>query len=569
VITSVYLLQEFCKGRSPEAAINSIEEAVKELRALPDSDLFQICHIISGKKTRRTNLLSPSKFKPLILEENKNLLASPNEHNFSDSLYYLEQYIVKDQKKHKSNEVAKPVLCVFTDNPDADLVFDAVRFRYGEDCLLSKIILVYHHSEAPTEGIFDKQIEQQDFCSDVENIIRDRSSEEAGFTEVKRNTPEMYGEFDGPYTFDSNSEPLGGAGEKVVFNVAQGRKRLALGLYTTQRQDDQNNSQSSKLIGSKREERIKRLKAIIEIRKQIEKKYSKERTNPICWPLDIIDDCNDDKLHSELKTLQKQLEPKYKLHKLPKKKILGVIMPLIPDNFYFKKQSKNVPKKLQFMLNPEHRKTHADPDLASRWQKHSTLMSRWTMCGNLVRAISLFDAEGLRHTDLSAKNVLVDKEDIYIIDIDSCHPADRLDRAAVRGTKQFMAPELILRKELVPTVDSDRFALAKLIYGVLMIDESDVEGAPSSQLYDGTNLKPDHHDLLRFGRGGKTIYKMFDKAFIKGWDKPDKRPSAREWGKVFNSKAEQNKFNLTWMVRRDSQADERQRLKTGTSKKLP
>ena len=215
MITPVYLLQEFCKGRSPEAAVNSIEEIGKALKASSGSDSFEICHIISGKETKRTNLISPAKFKPLTLEKNKGSLALPDEHNFSISLTNLEQYIVQDQKKHKSNEVAKPVLCVFTDNPDKHLVIYALR-PLVKDCLLSKIILVYDQSEpSSTEGIFDEQIDQQSFCNSVEDIIRDCSSREAGFTESTRSSLELDSASGKSYTFDPNSEPLGKAGEKV------------------------------------------------------------------------------------------------------------------------------------------------------------------------------------------------------------------------------------------------------------------------------------------------------------------------------------------------------------------
>src|SRR5690348_2169820 len=87
----------------------------------------------------------------------------------------------------------------------------------------------------------------------------------------------------------------------------------------------------------------------------------------------------------------------------------------------------------------------------------------------LARAVWRMASYGLCHADLSEKNLMVDPFDgrLTIIDCDSIVVPGEMP-AEVLGTWEYMAPELVTGKVTAPTIETDRHALAVLLYRWLL-----------------------------------------------------------------------------------------------------
>jgi DNA-binding helix-hairpin-helix protein with protein kinase domain len=87
----------------------------------------------------------------------------------------------------------------------------------------------------------------------------------------------------------------------------------------------------------------------------------------------------------------------------------------------------------------------------------------------LTRAVWRMARNGLCHSDLSDKNLMVDPFDgrLTIIDCDSIVVPGEMP-AEVLGTWEYMAPELVSGKVAAPTIETDRHALAVLLYRWLL-----------------------------------------------------------------------------------------------------
>ena len=111
----------------------------------------------------------------------------------------------------------------------------------------------------------------------------------------------------------------------------------------------------------------------------------------------------------------------------------------------------------------------------------------------LTRAAWRMASYGLCHADLSDKNLMVDPFDgrLTIIDCDSIVVPGVLP-AEVLGTWEYMAPELVSGKATAPTVETDRHALAVLLYRWLLFRHPLIGPKIHS-------LDPQVDDKLRFG----------------------------------------------------------------------
>jgi len=174
----------------------------------------------------------------------------------------------------------------------------------------------------------------------------------------------------------------------------------------------------------------------------------------------------------------------------------------------------------------------------------------------------------LAHSDLSYKNVLVSpiQGQATIIDIDGLvvpgkYPPD------VVGTPDFIAPEVVASshlskhdpKRILPSIRTDRHALAVLIYNYLLLRHP----LRGDKVYD---LNPQKDEILAMGEKalfiehptnkanyvdakkaraselpwqdthklpytltGSYLTELFNRAFIEGLHDPSKRPTADEW----------------------------------------
>jgi len=533
MITPIYLLQEFTSGSSCDDYDLSVKQIGEKLNVISsrgnDAPSFLISHIISGKKVKRIGLKAPAAFKRLLVDDHQHLLADQAQHDFDSALAKLEKFIGEDQKKHKENRLAKPVLCVFTDRPDVYLAVDAIQFTVGEDCLLSKIILVHTKGhKSTTHGLFDEQCDVEKvhtdgniaarFCGVDSDLLQNEDLVEIESTENE------------VFSFDPDSKK-DEAGEKLVFLTVN--KRHAIGLYKDHTTDKEGHT---KKVTINRADRLKRLNNVISEGEEA-KENAPEIAESICWPVGIIDEKKTRNLESshwsperiKLKDNAKLINP-----------LLGVIMPAIPEEFIFQRKiGEPACVELRYLIG----RNRCEKFTGKKWLLNKTALN---ICKNLAVAVDQIHTAGLRHTDLSWRNVLADHNTgkVYIIDVDSCHAASMQKRSAVLGTHGFLAPELARRKIAIPTVESDLFALAKLNYGTLMFDgknEPDGYGAWSSRFFLGTpdsegNLcKPGEMDEERFGRLGGVLEELFVRAFKDGWDDPDKRPTAGLWAEALAS----------------------------------
>ena len=173
--------------------------------------------------------------------------------------------------------------------------------------------------------------------------------------------------------------------------------------------------------------------------------------------------------------------------------------------------------------------------------------------GRIACAIKLTSAAnrlatmGLCYPDFSGKNIMVDAFEgrAVLIDCDSLTVPGRLS-AVVEGTRTFRAPELVTRKVTIPSVASDRHALASILYHWLLLWDP----LRGEKIFDPD---PTQDDLLRYGekalyiehpsdpsnRASKQVFKasmlgpelekLFRRAFVDGLYTPNARPQPFQW----------------------------------------
>lgn len=158
--------------------------------------------------------------------------------------------------------------------------------------------------------------------------------------------------------------------------------------------------------------------------------------------------------------------------------------------------------------------------------------------------------------DLNPENILVNPNDgmVTLVDTDSYHISDssRTYRCGV-GMPEFVAPELQgihFPSAPLPTFtpESDRFALAVLIFALLMngahpfsckvISGSSSKFQPIDNMQNGKcaffpDSRSSNMDIPRYAPDLSSlpdnIQKLFRRAFIAGHSTPSLRPSAEEW----------------------------------------
>ena len=92
-----------------------------------------------------------------------------------------------------------------------------------------------------------------------------------------------------------------------------------------------------------------------------------------------------------------------------------------------------------------------------------------TAAAELASAFHELHAKGLAYCDISWGNVFLDPKsgEVLVCDNDNVD-VDGAATATVLGTPRFMAPEIV-RGEVGPSVRTDRFSLAVLLFQMLFI----------------------------------------------------------------------------------------------------
>jgi eukaryotic-like serine/threonine-protein kinase len=127
---------------------------------------------------------------------------------------------------------------------------------------------------------------------------------------------------------------------------------------------------------------------------------------------------------------------------------------------------------------------------------------------NLVDAFASLHSDGLCYRDISFGNVYVDpgSGDVAIIDNDNVGTTG--EDALIKGTLQFMAPEVMLDEE-PPRMESDLYSLALFLF-YLFCHGHALEGAAVDESYNSTEPdRPTDHELLLKHFGHEPLF-IFD-----------------------------------------------------------
>ncbi|MDM1757059.1 MULTISPECIES: kinase [unclassified Acinetobacter] len=251
--------------------------------------------------------------------------------------------------------------------------------------------------------------------------------------------------------------------------------------------------------------------------------------------------------------------------------LLGITAPTYKKQFFFDYGSKNNDF-LNIKGKEKEGKWFASANNQNRFlddREKGTWLNYLKISILISRAVRRMHAAGLAHSDLSYKNVLIDPVtgSACVIDVDGLvvpgkYPPD------VVGTPDFIAPEVVMTshlnkddpKRILPSITTDRHALAVLIYMYLLYrhplrggkihdmddpqkDENLAMGERAlfvehpddqSNRVKANQLKPSQLPWadpaqIPYTVTGPYLTELFNKSFIEGLHEPSKRPSANDW----------------------------------------
>lgn len=308
----------------------------------------------------------------------------------------------------------------------------------------------------------------------------------------------------------------GAGGEKTAFLSSDGARVVLLF--------------NQKLRG--REERIDRLNQILRHYNPTIGPNADFWRAHFCWPEGIISGTHD--IPEEFLRRHGLASP-----------ALGVVVPVIPGNFYFRDRAGNTHLKSgKWFTGPKARKfVPAD--------ERGTLAG-FLQCGTMIaRATRRLHRAGLAHGDLSSKNVIIDprKGRACVIDLDSL-VVPGISPPVVSGTHGYIAPEVVAGRAQ-PSIETDLHALAVLIYETLLARHpligpkkrsDDVEECERLE-FGSDALFVEHPDdrsnrlavppVMPFTRLGPHLAPLMRRAFIEGLHRPGQRPTAEDWETAF------------------------------------
>ena len=165
----------------------------------------------------------------------------------------------------------------------------------------------------------------------------------------------------------------------------------------------------------------------------------------------------------------------------------------------------------------------------------------------LAAAAHRLSTMGLCYPDFSGKNVLVDPfaGAAVLIDCDSLTVPGQL-AAVVDGSPEFRAPELVTGALKLPNIETDRHALAVLLYRWFLLmhplfgdrhyaddpEQDELLRYGSQATYIEHPTDSSNHvskQMIKAAMLGKELAGLFERAFVNGLQQPRQRPRAFEW----------------------------------------
>ncbi|MES3035973.1 MAG: lipopolysaccharide kinase InaA family protein [Gemmatimonadota bacterium] len=307
--------------------------------------------------------------------------------------------------------------------------------------------------------------------------------------------------------------PLASGAEKVAFLTQDGRDVVAFYFGTLR----------------DRAERVERLRRIVSSYDPTRGAGGAYWRDAFCWPTGMVDGAQ--AVPADFARAHSLAQP-----------TLGVVMPVYRSAFFMQDRFGNrVEKEVRWFTG---RKAGAlVPDV-----EKGSLLTRLQVCMRLARAVRRLHFAGLAHSDLSNRNVLVDLRggDACVIDIDAL-VVPGLAPPTVLGTPGYMAPEVVAGKAL-PTIETDRHALAVLFYELLLqrhplrgrLVHSTRSAEEDEQLSMGTKALFIEHRTDRrnpidgvidvsVDALGPHLAPLMRRAFEEALHAPSRRPDAVEW----------------------------------------
>lgn len=231
---------------------------------------------------------------------------------------------------------------------------------------------------------------------------------------------------------------------------------------------------------------------------------------------------------------------------------IGIVMPLYSQDFFFSEGFlKGKEKKGSFFTKPLTRRA-VDRNELGDWR--GMLLCAY----DLARTIRRIHAAGLCHSDLSYNNVLINpsKGSALVIDVDELVVPGKYP-PGVLGSPGFIAPEVIVDRQTLPSQSTDLYALGCLVYLYLLrrhplqgkkVFDTDPEKDELIQMGSGALFVEDSTDdsnrpvkegykpldwsdvdRLPYQITGPYLSPLIKRTFEEGLKDPSKRPSASEW----------------------------------------
>lgn len=147
---------------------------------------------------------------------------------------------------------------------------------------------------------------------------------------------------------------------------------------------------------------------------------------------------------------------------------------------------------------------------------------------NLVDAFAALHTDGLCYRDISFGNIYVDPEsgDVAVIDNDNVGPNG--GETAVRGTPQFMAPEVI-RGEVPPSIETDLYSLAIFLFFLFCFGHP-LEGEAVEASYSWEDHRLSEQEILLKHYGHEPVF-VFDPA--NDTNRPVQDAPVRNWWGIY------------------------------------
>ena len=193
--------------------------------------------------------------------------------------------------------------------------------------------------------------------------------------------------------------------------------------------------------------------------------------------------------------------------------------------------------------------------LSERYKSLDHIMDKdpkfiFEVCINLCQAFHNLHSAGLSYKDISCRNVYFDEQTGKVKIIDSDNVSSDFKESEIKGTGDFMAPELVENKVKQPSETTDLYSLAVLLFKLLFGDRDPRFSSDSGNVmrrggygFDAKFIYEDEANLNKYdndedrAKNWRTLPEflrdLFRKAFMKGIKDPESRPTADDWLEAF------------------------------------